>query len=140
MKCIECGYLAVYRTDQDPHDELNLFARDPATLPVAVHCYRNRWGRLEDAEKEATRDRLICRTAYPYSEGSPEEHRASHRARTTRRWVVAGASFGPFVAATTAVLTARPDVDLVSTAWVVGVAAVVLGVVVLAIDLFAIRD
>ena len=157
MRCIDCGYLVI-RDAGDPHHE---YTRDSRKVVAGVsaideqlardrrlymlHCYRDRWSASGEsaaaAAVEVNRRRLICRTAYPYSEGSPAEHRVSHRARTTRRWVIAGAFFGPFAAVSAGGIVAQGDkLNELPTALVIATAAAVLGVAVLVINLVFNRD
>jgi hypothetical protein len=54
----------------------------------------------------------FCGSFFPLSEGNPEEHRTSHRARSTRRWTIGGSMLGLYGATTGAILVgelARAD-------------------------------
>ena len=147
MKCINCGYLSDHVLDHQGSGRVyHEYSRsEPVSDWRFTRCYRHRWtppgADRQWVQREISRDRLICRTAYPYSEGSPEEHRVSHRARTTRRWLVAGAFFGPFGAAAAAGVAAQgPGLDVQATSLLLAGAALFLAAVVLTINLVFIRD
>ena len=160
MRCIDCGYLASDSAEEGPHKEYLRYARDAfadasghdEVLEATwrgwefAHCYRGRWHGSQFARgtavaKQMNRPRFICRTAYPYSEGSPEEHRVSHRARTTRRWFVASGFLGVFAIIAAALITnTPPPLDVRPTAFLTVGAAGVLGVAVLAFNLLFVRD
>ena len=158
MKCIDCGYL-VRNYGTELHDEYTRELRDVldgVSVPIGaatamsrgwhrLHCYRDRWHgspqSVGGVAQEINRFRLVCRTAFPYSEGSPAEHRVSHRVRTTRRWFVAGAFLGVFAIIAAALITnTPPPLDVRPTAIVTVGAASVLGLVVLAFNLLFVRD
>lgn len=108
--CLDCGYLAFpVPTDNyggeslEPSRSMRANWRNGKMLDGTVNavCYRNLWSNRNDptnAKSDVVLRGRLCSKYYPYSGGSPGEHAESHRARTNRRWLVAGGFLGPYVA------------------------------------------
>lgn len=116
--CLECGYLAVPKatltgalanldedTLVDPGSDTRSAWRSGQSVSDIrfARCTRRLWSNTSvDDAHSALRNVLrprMCSRFFPYSEGLPAEHREAHRSRTNRRWLVAGALVGPYVAA-----------------------------------------
>jgi len=111
--CLECGYLALPQVATKIGGEIlepprpfrfhwkneNMLEAISGTL-----CYRGVWdarNNPDDRDPEKVLRPRICPRFYPYIGGAPAEHAESHRARTNRRWVVAGGLIGSYVATST---------------------------------------
>jgi hypothetical protein len=161
MKCVDCAYL-VRESHRGKHTELTRYERDAiqhhqreqpnllAQIRFDIHCYRHRWngktisnrGKFPDVYFKQLEKRQLCGVAFPYSEGSPEEHRVTHRTVSTRRWLLAGGFLGPYAATSAGFLAAQAaSVDGIQRPSVVFVLAVGAGIVaiVLAINHIFVR-
>lgn len=101
--CAECGYLV---TNYAEHNIVDADRREARIFEPSTHCYRRIWTRGKEqgtVEWEANRPR-ICGSFFPFSDGTPHDHRDSHRARSTRRWLIGGSLIAPYGAATSAIL------------------------------------
>ena len=126
--CLECGYLV---TNFSTHEMIDDDRRSAGVIPPAAHCYRRIWMR-EDVEREAKRPR-ICGSFFPYSDDTASNHRDSHRARSTRRWLIGASLVAPYGAATSAILVGELTRMDGFRVWIGYGLLIGLGIVVLAI-------
>ncbi len=112
--CADCGYLSTapianHPNRESPHHEISKDSRnswrrgDTTTYLGRAHCFRRRWDNREfrdmtDLHYQNVFKPRQCSLFFPFSEGSPAEHREAHRNRTNRRWLIAGALVGPYIA------------------------------------------
>lgn len=93
----------------EPHYEVSIGTRnkwrqdDTLSGLDSAHCFRRRWDNREYPDMTYDHYHTVlkprrCSVFFPFSEGSPAEHREAHRSRTNRRWLVAGALVGPYIA------------------------------------------
>ena len=99
--CAECGYLVtIFAT----HEVIRPDRREARAFEPSTHCYRRIWGgRPGEVDREANKPRF-CGSFFPFSDGTASDHRDSHRARSTRRWMIGGSLLAPYGAATSAIL------------------------------------
>ena len=112
--CLDCGYLiGEFWPDDVVGANVNAELRVPDRLDIAsgalswnmkarIFCARHLWitfpeDTFLERYQQVTKARS-CGMFFPYSEGSAQDHRDSHRSRTNRRWLVAGALIGPYIA------------------------------------------
>lgn len=99
--CAECGYLV---TNHATHEVIRPDRREAGAFEPSTHCYRRIWGGPpEKVDREANKPRF-CGSFFPFSDDTPSDHRDSHRARSTRRWLIGAALIAPYGAATSAIM------------------------------------
>lgn len=106
--CLDCGYLCLEHWEARGLPEEQSFyqqlrndwkdANNTQGLQI-LRCFRRLWDNtlrhIPDEQIKRVKKPRVCPRFFPYSGGSLSEHMESHRARTQRRWVVAGALIGP---------------------------------------------
>jgi hypothetical protein len=116
--CLNCGYLSEHYEHQEVsrNDRQGWQTQEVTYWVRFAHCYRQVWdnhSRIDEPEQNRNFSKpRFCGYFYPYSEGSPESHRDSHRSRTNRRWLVAGGLLGPYIATATGIAAStlsRPE-------------------------------
>lgn len=128
--CAECGYLV---TNHATHEVVRPDRREAGDFEPSTHCYRRIWGgRPNEVRREANKPRL-CGSFFPFSDGTATEHRDSHRARSTRRWMIGGSLIAPYGAATSAILAGELTRGGGFRDWVGYGLLIGLGVILLAI-------
>ena len=154
--CAECGYLV---TNYASHEVIDSDRRQARVFEPSTHCYRRIWTRGKEGKKfkstgevspsvtevihwEANRTR-ICGSFFPFSDGTPLEHRDSHRARSTRRWLIGASLVAPYGAATSAILVGdltRMEGFRIWVAYGLLIGSAILVFTILALNRFFVRN
>jgi hypothetical protein len=150
--CLDCGYLSRMmvvdtngrQEEQSPNQFLRAeWKKDKTVMGIQeLHCYRRIWDNqvdaLPDEQHKVIRIPRFCSKYFRYAGGSPGEHMETHRARTQRRWVIAGALIGPYIATSAGYIAsnmASRDGDPVKIFWVASLGLIGVIIAVLVINL-----